>query len=170
MCKVRRLFCFAGIRKMNEIFIKVADSDNELEEVFSIRKEVFVEEQRLFQGSDRDEYDHRSIFLVAKSDASVLGTVRIFPLGEGRWQGGRLAVRKIHRGSLAGCFLVKAAVQFARAKGATSFTALIQDRNVHYFSKLGWRPFGGSIAYHGLPHQMMEADLSDEEDGYEWFT
>jgi putative N-acetyltransferase (TIGR04045 family) len=146
---------------MNPITIKQADREEDFREVFSIRKEVFVEEQRMFQDSDIDENDNKSTYLIAKCNGIAVGTVRIFPKGDNAWVGGRLAVRKQFRGTHAGCLLVKQAVSWVTTKKCKKFSALIQEKNVEFFKQLGWNPIGEVISHLGLPHQVMEADLEN---------
>jgi hypothetical protein len=45
-------------------------------------------------------------------------------------------------------------------KGCTLFTANIQQENVPFFTRLGWKTVGPIFEYRGKPHQLMEADLS----------
>ena len=149
---------------MNPIIIQQAINQDEIREAFSIRKEVFVKEQRMFQDSDIDENDKKSIYLIAKSNGTVVGTVRVFPAEKDSWVGGRLAIRKNYRRCLAGCLLVKEAVKLVKMKNCRKFTATIQEQNVHFFKRLGWRPVGNLFNYLGLPHQVMEADLDIKAD------
>lgn len=150
---------------MKKIFIRQAKTEQETREVFAIRKEVFVDEQKMFQDSDIDENDKKSIYLIAKSNGMIVGTVRVFPVGDDSWIGGRLAVRRKYRGTHAGCSLVKEAVKFVIMKKCKKFTAIIQVKNVNFFKYLGWKPIGNKINYLGLPHQIMEADLDIPENG-----
>ncbi|MBI5584260.1 MAG: MSMEG_0568 family radical SAM protein [Deltaproteobacteria bacterium] len=127
----------------------------------AIRHRVFVEEQRLFPETDRDENDCKSIHLVAENEGEIVGTVRIFPVeNNGHWAGGRLAIQKEFRFSGAGERLVREAVAQVKRKSCTGFTAHIQQENVSFFTRLGWKPVGPVFAYRGKPHQRMEADLS----------
>ena len=132
---------------------------HELEEAFAIRQQVFVYEQNLFIDTDRDEYDHRSIHLVAIIDDSIIGTVRVYPLQDGLWIGGRLAVKQGFRDSRAGMMLVKEAMQTVKKKDAQYFEAAIQEPNVPFFRRLGWQETGETVEFHGLVHQRMRADL-----------
>ncbi len=107
--------------------------------------------------------------LVAKKKSAVIGTVRIYPAGDaekGHWVGGRLAVRQGHRVSTAGTLLVKEAMNRVKKKGCTRFTAHIQENNVSFFEKLGWKPAGPLENYVNRPHRLMEADLEQVPEDY----
>ncbi|MGB9627564.1 MAG: MSMEG_0568 family radical SAM protein [Thermodesulfobacteriota bacterium] len=134
----------------------------EQEKAFEIRREVFVEEQKIFSDSDQDENDSKSIHLVARLDQEVIGTVRVFPVNQdGHWVGGRLAVKKEFRNTGAGELLVKEAIKFVKKKGCKKFTAHIQVENVPFFSRLGWKAIEPVKEYFGKLHQLMEANLDD---------
>jgi len=137
-----------------------ARSEQERQEAFAIRKAVFVVEQGLFEKTDIDENDARSIHLVAKRAGKIVGTVRVFPLdGKGDWVGGRLAVSPGHRVGRVGATLVREAMKRVTKRGCRRFTAHIQQANVNFFKKLGWSPEGEPETYMGSPHQLMVADL-----------
>jgi len=133
----------------------------ELEKALGIRRDVFVKEQKIFETSDRDTNDLNSIHLVAKHGQDVVGTVRVFPNGNGNghWIGGRLAVKKGYRASGAGELLVRSAVATVKKHGCTKFTAHIQEENIPFFSRLGWRCVEKPKVYFGKMHQLMQADL-----------
>ena len=149
-------------REKEKIVCHAARTKSELDRAFQIRHEVFVLEQEIFDGSDKDEDDLTSIHLVAKLDDEVVGTVRLFPSGSngnGCWYGGRLAVKKGRRTSHAGELLVREAVKRAKRLNCKTFLAHIQETNVPFFTRLGWKPVGGIEKYMGKPHQLMQADL-----------
>ncbi len=121
-----------------------------------------VKEQRPFEETDVDDKDAVGTLLVARKRSAVIGTVRIYPAADtqnGHWIGGRLAVRQGHRVSMAGALLVKEAMKRVKKKGCIRFTAHIQENNVSFFKKLGWKPLGPVENYVDRPHQLMEADL-----------
>jgi putative N-acetyltransferase (TIGR04045 family) len=127
-----------------------------------LRRAVFVAEQRLFAGSDRDAHDAdpATLHAVGLAGGEVAGTVRLYPLdAEGLWKGDRLAVLPEHRHGLLGAELVRFAVRTAGARGGALMMAMIQLANVRFFSALGWRPAGPVTDYHGVAHQPMEIAL-----------
>jgi putative N-acetyltransferase (TIGR04045 family) len=115
-----------------------------------IRRDVFVEEQELFDRDDRDDIDddRRAIVLVARdADGTVLGGVRLAPATSGRdigwWTGSRLAVAKGARGAGGiGAALIREACATALAAGVLRFEASVQLANVPLFRRLGWMKWG----------------------------
>ncbi|MFB9385042.1 MSMEG_0567/Sll0786 family nitrogen starvation N-acetyltransferase [Pseudonocardia petroleophila] len=127
----------------------------------AVRHAVFVEEQGIFAASDRDVHDDdpATLHVLGLVDGEPAGTVRLFPLGDGLWQGDRLAVLTAHRTSGLGAPLVRFAVATAGAAGGRRMVAHIQPPNERFFLRLGWTRVGGVETYVGHPHLRMEIAL-----------
>jgi len=132
---------------------------------FALRREVFVEEQKLFVDSDRDQHDEHALHLVALAPmagvaSEVVGVVRIYQAPSQVWYGGRLAVvphyRKVRE---VGAALIRAAVGAARGLGASRFLATVQSENARYFERHHFRSLQ-PLMLHGHAHELMEAQLS----------
>lgn len=150
-----------------DVEVRLAMTPDELAGHFRVREEVFVEEQRLFDGTDRDHWDETALHIVALSGGAVLGAVRLYPLDEaGLWQGDRLAVSGDARHLRAGGHLVRCAVRTAGALGGHLMIARIQAPIVPLFRFLGWERVGGLIEYCGVPHQRMTIPLSGAEPAF----
>ncbi len=143
---------------MSAIVCRPVKNDAELQKCFEIRRKIFVDEQGLFDGTDRDEYDDCAIHLVAFHNDQIIGTVRIYEQEDNIWWGGRLAITKRYRGR-AGKQLVHKAMKIVAAADARHFYAHVQRKNVTFFKNLGWQPEGPVFRLHGKPHQLMEARL-----------
>ncbi len=128
-----------------------------------IRHEVFVLEQGLFAGDDRDflDTDPATLHVLGCLGDDPVGAVRLYPLAEaGLWKGDRLAVLPAFRALHVGAPLVRFAVRQAGALGGLRMVAQIQPRNVVMFERLGWRRLGEIAPYAGRAHQPMTVDLS----------
>jgi len=128
-----------------------------------IREEVFVREQGLFRGSDRDGRDDEAatIKVLGLRDGGPGGAVRLYPLDDaGQWQGDRLAVLSGSRGHGLGAPLVRFAVATAAGAGGRLMTAHIQPPNVAFFEHLGWWIAGEGEIYVGVRHVPMAIDLT----------
>ena len=146
-----------------EIVYHPTRTPREIAAAMAIRRDVFVVEQGLFSDTDADEHDAVSIHIIAKTDDTVAGTVRVYPVNDnGDWVGGRLAVHQRFRTSHVGAGLVEEAVHLVKRQGCRRFTAHIQEQNVGFFEKIGWRRVGPLTDYLGHPHQLMQADLKAE--------
>jgi putative N-acetyltransferase (TIGR04045 family) len=147
------------------IVAQVAREPWQLQGYRDLRRAIFAEEQRLFAGSDFDEHDEHAVPIVAESQIAgmadrVVGVVRIYRSAPGVWYGGRLGVRREYRrfGAIGGA-LITTAVSTAHALGCQRFLATIQLPNVRYFERHHFRVLR-EVRVHGLPHQLMQADLA----------
>ncbi|HEY7618704.1 MAG TPA: MSMEG_0567/Sll0786 family nitrogen starvation N-acetyltransferase [Solirubrobacteraceae bacterium] len=128
----------------------------------AVRRAVFVDEQEMFAGDDRDERDamRSTLHAIGSADGRVAGAVRLYPLGGGDWKGDRLAVLSEARHGSLGAKLVRFAVATAGVRGGARMLAMIQLPNVAFFESLGWRRDGDVVGFHGRPHQPMAIALS----------
>lgn len=131
----------------------------------ALRRDVFCQEQRIFEHDDRDEIDDQCVLLAASSCMfghahEVVGTVRIHEPAPQLWWGSRLAVARGFRriGGL-GCALVKLAVGTAKFQGAQTFLANVQAQNRDLFESLHWHVLDQKTL-HGQPHFLMQADIA----------
>ncbi|MGH2687335.1 MAG: MSMEG_0567/Sll0786 family nitrogen starvation N-acetyltransferase, partial [Actinomycetota bacterium] len=116
-----------------------------------------------FEGTDRDAHDEdpSTVHVLGVSGRVAGGAVRLYELGgPGLWKGDRLAVLPPFRRRGLGAPLVRFAVARAGELGGRLMTAHVQLPNVVFFRRLGWRPQGEPVEFHGRPHQVMEIDLS----------
>ena len=127
-----------------------------------IRHEVFVLEQEVFPICDVDANDASdlTIKVLAWAGDEAGGAVRLYPLGDGRWQGDRLAVLPPFRAWNLGGALVRFAVAAAARLDGVEMIAHVQEANVRFFERLGLVRRGDPEIYVGLPHQVMAIDLT----------
>jgi len=149
---------------------RLVESDEELAAHHAVRHRIFVVDQRLFAGHDRDERDlepgtlhvvgiHHDTVAGAGHNP-VVGAVRLYPLDDrGLWQGDRLAVLPQARVRHLGALLVRFAVATAGERGGHTMVARIQLPNVRFFEHLGWHADGPPGPYHGVTHQPMAIPL-----------
>jgi putative N-acetyltransferase (TIGR04045 family) len=145
-----------------DVLVRLCHSDRHPAAHFAVRRAVFVDEQAMFAGDDRDERDARitTLHAIGIAGGRVAGAVRLYSLRDGDWKGDRLAVLPVARHGALGARLVRFAVATAGARGGTRMVAMIQLPNVAFFESLGWRRDGATVAFHGRPHQPMAIALS----------
>ncbi|WPB55604.1 MSMEG_0567/Sll0786 family nitrogen starvation N-acetyltransferase [Xylophilus sp. GOD-11R] len=138
------------------------------QQALALRRQVFCQEQGLFDGDDFDTIDADDPscrLLVALSSwgaqpDEVIGTVRIHRPEPGLWWGSRLAVaRDWRRHGQLGSSLIRLAVGSAHALGCHTFLAHVQAQNVALFRRLRWSVLD-EMVIHDRMHALMRADLS----------
>ena len=141
--------------------IKEALTNEEVKKVFLLRKDVFVNEQKMFSHTDMDEHDNNAHYLIAFVDGIAVGTVRVYSLENNDiWEGGRLAVKKEYRRTNIGGELVREAVKYVSKRGAMHFSAKIQKDNIVFFKKLGWTVDSQEFFFRGRHHVRMVSNIS----------
>jgi putative N-acetyltransferase (TIGR04045 family) len=145
---------------------RVANEPWQMAGYWALRRAIFAREQRLFVDSDRDEHDDHAKPIVALSltagmPDAVVGVVRVYPVGQGRWFGGRLGVcPEYRRHGIVGETLIKTAVGTALGAGAARFFATVQPANVRYFQRHHFEVLGERLVS-GVMHALMEARLCE---------
>lgn len=151
---------------------RIAKGPSERADYFALRREIFCEEQGVFQGDDEDHEDAHAIPLACfareleGSEAgteALAGVVRLYRAGPSyppdTWFGGRLGVARRYRtAGVVGRLLVKTAVGTAVAWGCQRFLATVQEQNEPFFRRLRWHTREDLVLL-GRPHKLMEADL-----------
>ncbi len=145
---------------MTKYQFKLALTPTEIEVYFQLRREIFCQEQGIFETSDRDEHDDIAYPIIAvNSDRQVVGVVRIYEPEPGLWYGGRLGVHQDYRrvGRI-GKGLINKAVTTANTWGCRQFLATVQLQNVRFFQRLHWNSLK-EIDICDRPHHLMAAEL-----------
>jgi hypothetical protein len=168
---------------VQDYVFRIARAPDALDGYWALRRAIFCDEQKIFRGTDRDEFDAKAIPIVCRTllagmEDAVVGVVRIDERKPGLWYGSRLGVAAdyrsvkklspgvaarsrlpVHRGlGTLGAGLIFKAVSMAHAMGCNEFLATVQRQNARFFQRLHWEPLE-EISLHGLPHVRMRADL-----------
>ncbi len=147
-----------------EFRVKLAGEAWERRGHYRLRREIFCEEQGIFEADDRDAIDAEALPIVAVSCIAgaadqVVGVVRIHQPRPRLWWGSRLGVHPDFRriGSV-GAELVRLAVCTATSRGCDRFLAHVQAQNVEFFERLHWIS-REQVTLHERPHHLMQAEL-----------
>jgi len=158
--------------RSTDLVVKVADNSWEKQRYFTLRQQVFAQEQKILTANEQDENDFKAIPIVALSSNcgqrdDVVGAVRIYQTTsiangntENTWYGGRLCVSAPYRGFHAvGKSLINEAVSRAKDLGCTVFLANVQAHNEAYFQSLHWESIH-TLEVSGRKHVHMRATLT----------
>jgi len=137
----------------------------EREQAYALRRQVFCQEQGIFEQDDLDDIDSHAHLLVALGNLAgwheeVVGTVRIHQSQPGVWFGSRLAVDdRFRRQGQLGSMLIRLAVSSANALGCQAFYAHVQAQNESLFRRMHWQTLE-AMTLRDIPHVFMQADLN----------
>ena len=119
----------------------------------AIRTEVFVEEQGVPAALEMDNMDVVCLHAVAyDADGTPVGTGRLLPDGHI----GRMAVRKIARGSGVGGALLQALMTQAKARGDHHVALSAQTHAAPFYQRHGFAIEGEEFLEAGIAHINMQ--------------
>lgn len=142
-----------------EIF-KITDAAD-LEKAFSIRKEVFVEEQHVPIEEEIDTYDTldgECEHVLLTKDGQAVGTGRVRLVDDyGKIQ--RVAIRLTERKHGYGKVIIQKLEELAAARGATKAKLDAQVHAIGFYEKLGYTVQSDVFMDAGIEHVLMTKSL-----------
>lgn len=156
----------AGLEAMDdtrqEVTIAQVRNEGDLLQALAIREVVFIEEQHVPEGIERDVEDATAYHLLAMQGGHAIGTGRLVilpqpPEGEtGTWaQIGRMAVLQSHRKAGVGSKLLTALEAEARRRKVNGLMLHAQLYALEFYRKHGYSPVGNVFDEAGIPHLEM---------------
>ncbi|MGC3965706.1 MAG: GNAT family N-acetyltransferase [Rhodocyclaceae bacterium] len=125
------------------------------EQAYAIRHEVFVVEQGVPEEIELDEHDPISLHVLALGDGAAVGTGRL--LADGHI--GRLAVRRVARGTGVGRAMMLRLMELATARGMAEIVLNAQVQAQPFYVSLGFEPEGEVFDEAGIDHIVMRKVL-----------
>ncbi|MFD1144595.1 MSMEG_0567/Sll0786 family nitrogen starvation N-acetyltransferase [Larkinella insperata] len=169
--------------RASHITFAFAQEPWQINQYWDLRRQIFCEEQHIFEESDRDLIDEKALPIIAESSYTgqldqVVGIVRIDERSPGVWWGGRLGVaktyRKLSQFQTSGLFndqhpihpfsqtiggaLIFKAVSTALTLGCREFYAHVQEQNVMFFNRMHWQTLE-PLRVFGKLHYHMKCNL-----------
>ena len=136
-----------------KINVKIITSENDLKIAFSIRKKVFVEEQKVPEDIEWDEFEY--------SANHVLAYIQDKPAGTARWrqtQKGMKLERFAVLPKFRSCGVGKNLVHFILKELMNSETIYLhaQEHVVKFYEHFGFVKKGSKFFEANIPHWIME--------------
>ncbi len=148
------------------VTIQQVRSEADLFQALAIREVVFIEEQHVPEGIERDAEDASAFHVLAFQGGHAVGTGRLVLLPEppgdrtGLWaQVGRMAVLRAHRGSKIGSKLLGALEAEAVKRKVSGIILHAQVYALEFYKKHGYEPVGTVFQEAGMPHLEMFKEL-----------
>ncbi|OJT16486.1 GNAT family N-acetyltransferase [Archangium sp. Cb G35] len=148
--------------------VTIAQITNEAElfQALAIREVVFIEEQHVPEGIERDAEDAKAYHILAFQGGHAIGTGRLVMLPEpppgetGTWgQIGRMAVLKAHRKARVGAMLLTTLEDEARRRGVSGIMLHSQLYALEFYKKQGYEALGEVFQEAGIEHLEMRKKL-----------
>ncbi len=137
-------------------------NEGELLQALAIREVVFIEEQHVPEGIERDDDDARAYHLLAVRGGHAIGTGRLVKLREpppgetGHWgKVGRMAVLQAERKGGVGTRILTQLEEEARRQELTGIVLHAQTAALKFYEKHGYRAASAEFEEAGMPHLKM---------------
>ena len=136
--------------------IKIVTEQQELEQVFSVRTQVFVHEQNVPEEEEIDHLEEESIhFLVTDEEGNPAGAGRFRVVDEeGKVE--RICVMPEFRSKGVGKALMNAIEQYGLTKHIKTFKLNAQNQAIPFYEKLGYSVTSDEFMDAGIPHHTMK--------------
>ncbi|GGA31692.1 putative acetyltransferase [Kroppenstedtia guangzhouensis] len=139
--------------------IKPVTSQSELDQVMSVRFQVFVEEQKVPLSLEIDEWEETATHFLARAAGKPAGAARFRFLSDGIGKVERVAVLSSHRGTGMGRALMNAVEEFASNHGVTMIKLHAQIQALPFYRKLGYQAEGEPFIDAGIQHREMKKPI-----------
>ena len=139
--------------------VREADFTADLPHLRAVRDPVFVIEQNVPIGLERDALDAQCTHVLAfDAENRPIGTGRLTP----QRTIGRMAVLAEWRGRGVGDALLDRLIALAKVKAWREVSLHAQVSAIGFYRKHGFKPFGPIYEEAGILHQSMSLSLPDE--------
>jgi predicted GNAT family N-acyltransferase len=132
----------------------IATTQQHIDDAFTVRIAVFVEEQQIPREEELDEADATAIHCVAYVDGQPCAAGRLV-LSQSYGKIGRMAVLKEHRGTGLGARVLEALEREGAARGLREFRLSAQLSARGFYDRLGYAADGDIYDEVGIPHIAM---------------
>ena len=139
--------------KTLEIFLLPWDQASS--SAYPIRQQVFIDEQKVPEELELDEFDPLAFHALAYLGEQCVGTARLVDLGDGHSQVGRMAVLAHFRGKGIGRQILARLVLMAKEKGFSSVALHSQVSAIPFYEKQGFIAQGPIYDEAGIAHRNM---------------
>ena len=139
---------------MSGIKIRLAKNNNDLKDIFKIRKIVFIKEQKVPINEEIDGFDEDSKHIIALYKNSPIGCARIRFIGK-KAKLERIAILKNYRGKGFGKNIVEYLIKYSKNKSAGEIVMNAQFYLADYYKKFGFKSRGKTFMEAGIKHIEM---------------
>ena len=151
MDRIRNISAWKGIGLVN---VKIVGNHKELEDAYSVRKTVFVEEQAVPLEEEIDAFENEAEHFIMYHDGSPVGAGR-FRFVDGYGKVERICVLKEARKTGAGKAIMNTIENYAREKDIHKLKLNAQTHAIPFYAGLGYEVVSEEFMDAGIPHKTM---------------
>jgi len=149
--RIRNISAWKGIGLVN---VKIVGNHKELEDAYSVRKTVFVEEQAVPLEEEIDAFENEAEHFIMYHDGSPVGAGR-FRFVDGYGKVERICVLKEARKTGAGKAIMNTIENYAREKDIHKLKLNAQTHAIPFYAGLGYEVVSEEFMDAGIPHKTM---------------
>lgn len=138
--------------------VKVVSSEQEMQDAFSIRKQVFVGEQNVPMEEEIDQFEDEAVHFVLYNYGIPAGAGR-FRTVDGNGKVERICVLKEHRKSGSGKAIMDKIEEHAKKQGLPALKLNAQTQAIPFYEKLGYQVISDEFMDAGIPHRTMKKTI-----------
>jgi predicted GNAT family N-acyltransferase len=138
--------------------LRVVKTEQELLDAFSVRKIVFVEEQKVPEEEEIDQFEDDATHFVLYNEAVAVGAGR-FRVLDGIGKVERICVLKETRGTGAGKEIMLGIEEYAKGIQVPSLKLNAQTQAIPFYEALGYKVVSEEFMDAGIPHKTMKKTL-----------
>ena len=144
---------------MENLVVKLAETEDERRGAFDLRIQVFVHEQGVPAEEELDSEDATATHAVALLDGEVVGTGRMVPAEPRSARIGRMAVRNEWRRRGVGGRILRALEEAASSQGLREAVLYAQTYVKSFYASHGYVEAGEAFSEVGIEHVEMRKRL-----------
>jgi predicted GNAT family N-acyltransferase len=138
--------------------VEIVTTEEQQQDAFKVRKEVFVEEQQVPEEEEIDLYEKDSTHFVLYDQEVPIGAGRFRELdGIGKVE--RICVLSGSRKGGAGKLIMDKIEQYAKQQNYSALKLNAQTQAIPFYKKLGYEVISEEFMDAGIPHHTMKKFL-----------
>ncbi|MDF0727965.1 GNAT family N-acetyltransferase [Cytobacillus sp. S13-E01] len=136
----------------------IAKTDEQMNDAYTIRRIVFIDEQQVPEEEEFDQYENESIHVVLYDNQEPIGNGR-FRTIDGIGKVERICVLESARNKGAGKVIMEKMEQIARSEGISKLKLNAQTHAEKFYKNIGYTTVSDIFMDAGIPHVAMVKEI-----------
>ncbi|MBD3109887.1 GNAT family N-acetyltransferase [Bacillus sp. AGMB 02131] len=137
----------------------IVQNQQQLEEAYTIRKKVFVEEQNVPMEEEIDEFEMDAVHFLLYSEHDQPIAAGRFREADGYGKVERICVLAEQRRTGAGKYIMESIAAYAEQNGINKLKLNAQTHAIRFYESLGYEVVSEEFMDAGIPHKTMVKTL-----------
>jgi predicted GNAT family N-acyltransferase len=134
--------------------VKVCENEKEIQDAFSVRRTVFIDEQNVPEEEEIDQFEEDAVHFVSYKEGTPVAAGR-FRVVDGFGKVERICVLKEARKTGAGKAIMREIEAYALKKALHKLKLNAQTHAIPFYANLGYETVSEEFLDAGIPHKTM---------------